>query len=109
MVTLITTLTLSGCAFAVLEDVGVDTGLYWAVTTMTTTGYGDVSPQTGAGRALAGALMLWSIFFLLPAAIFHVAERLIHDHDEELAQAHDDEQTERLRRIEALLTDARRQ
>lgn len=82
LVTLITTLAVSAAGFALLEDIPVDDALYWAVVTMTTTGYGDISPATDAGRLLAGALMLWSIFFLLPAAIYHVAERLIHDRDE---------------------------
>lgn len=81
-VTLTLTWLLAGAAFASLEDVSFTDGLYWSVTTMTTTGYGDLSPATPAGRVLAGSLMVWSIFFLLPAAIYHVAERLIHDRDE---------------------------
>lgn len=81
-VTLFTTWFVAGAAFAVIENVKVTEGLYWSVVTMTTTGYGDVSPATGIGQILAGVLMVWSIFFLLPAAIYHVAERLIVDNDE---------------------------
>lgn len=33
-------------------------GMYWAVVTMTTVGYGDVAPQTPLGRFLATLLML---------------------------------------------------
>lgn len=80
--TLFMTWVLAGVGFAVLEDVGLGDGLYWSVVTMTTTGYGDLSPATSSGRVLAGLLMVWSIFYLLPAAIYHVAERLIHDRDE---------------------------
>jgi len=33
-------------------------GLYWAVTTMTTVGYGDITPETPLGRALATVIMI---------------------------------------------------
>ena len=44
--------------------------LWWAVVTLTTTGYGDVIPLTTAGRVLAGIIMLSGVaFFALPAGI----------------------------------------
>ena len=33
-------------------------GVYWAIVTMTTVGYGDVVPQTELGRLLASVVML---------------------------------------------------
>lgn len=33
-------------------------GMYWAIVTMTTVGYGDMSPQTDIGRLLASLLMI---------------------------------------------------
>ncbi len=32
--------------------------VYWAVVTMTTVGYGDISPQTGIGQAIAALVMV---------------------------------------------------
>jgi voltage-gated potassium channel len=33
-------------------------GIYWAIVTMTTVGYGDISPKTGIGQALASVIMI---------------------------------------------------
>ena len=35
----------------------VASGVYWAIVTMTTVGYGDVVPQTELGRLLASVVM----------------------------------------------------
>jgi voltage-gated potassium channel len=66
-VALLTLLTvgLGGVLFARVEpDVGVGDGLYWAVTTVTTVGYGDVVPTTDAGKVLAVYVMLIGAAFL---------------------------------------------
>jgi voltage-gated potassium channel len=33
-------------------------GIYWAIVTMTTVGYGDLSPQSPLGQVLASVLMI---------------------------------------------------
>jgi voltage-gated potassium channel len=43
-------------------DIG--TGMWWAVQTVTTVGYGDVTPQNGIGRALGAVFMLEAIAFV---------------------------------------------
>lgn len=36
----------------------IPVGIYWAIVTLTTVGYGDISPQTGLGQALAALIMI---------------------------------------------------
>jgi voltage-gated potassium channel len=71
-------------------------GIWWAVVTVTTVGYGDIYPESVAGRLIGMGLMFVGIAFLslLTAAI---ASRFVK---EERSMEHD-ELMEMLRRIEA--------
>lgn len=54
-----------GLAFAQIEPgVKAGDGLYWAVTTVTTTGYGDIVPTTESAKTLAMVLMIAGAGFL---------------------------------------------
>jgi voltage-gated potassium channel len=57
--------------------------MYWAVTTLTTVGYGDVVPITPGGKILAGFTMLGGLcMFALPVGIIATAfAREIHNRD----------------------------
>ncbi len=70
---------LGGTAFAAVErEQGLSAweGLYWAISTITTVGYGDVSPATDGGRIIAIGVMIVGVGFvaILTAA---AAERFV--------------------------------
>ena len=55
--------TILGSAMYLIEGeasgfTSIPRGVYWAVVTMTTVGYGDLAPQTVAGQTLAAAIMI---------------------------------------------------
>jgi len=59
----------------------IPTALWWGIVTMTTTGYGDITPVTSIGRILGGLAMLGGIAMLaIPAGILAsgFAEELRH-------------------------------
>jgi voltage-gated potassium channel len=62
---------LGAALFALVEHIAFTTGLYWAITTATTVGYGDVTPKTGGGRIIASGVMLTTIPLL--ASVFALA------------------------------------
>jgi voltage-gated potassium channel len=58
---------IGGALFAAAEGLPFTTGLYWAVTTATTVGYGDVTPHNPIGRLIASLVMLITIPMLAAA------------------------------------------
>nr|WP_314445393.1 potassium channel family protein [uncultured Sphingomonas sp.] len=56
--------------------------LYWAATTATSTGYGDISAKTVGGMILSVFLMHASIFVIAPLIIVRLIERLNEDRHE---------------------------
>jgi voltage-gated potassium channel len=63
------------------ENLDFGTAIYWAATTATSTGYGDISPKTGAGQFVAVALMHLSIFLIAPLIVVRLVDRLNEDRD----------------------------
>ena len=56
----------------------IPTSIYWAITTMTTVGFGDITPKTDLGRAIASLMMLlgWGVL-AVPTGIV-TAEMTLH-------------------------------
>ena len=67
--------------FMAIEGHSFANSLYWAGTTATSTGYGDISPKTTAGEMLALALMHLSIFGIAPLIVVRLIERINQDRD----------------------------
>jgi voltage-gated potassium channel len=99
----------SGLAVATIEAAdparniqSIPDGLWWAVTTITTVGYGDRFPVTPIGRAIPAGVMILGIglFGLLAASL---ASLLIQKDIERELDPQMDRIEERLTRIESLL------
>lgn len=78
----ISTVVVGGAAFAALEKdpdgnaLSTWDGIWWAATTVTTVGYGDLFPSTTEGRVLAVIIMAVGIGFVALLTAF-VADRFI--------------------------------
>ncbi len=80
---------LGAIAFSLTQHVNLGIAIYWAITTATTVGYGDISPHNTVGRVIAVAVMVTAVplfaaaFALLAAAaaasrlskLLHVQDR----------------------------------
>jgi len=71
----------AAAGFALFEGKSFGDALWWSVVTTTTTGYGDISPQTLGGRVMAGFVMLTAILFVLPLLIGRIAMAMIENRD----------------------------
>lgn len=63
LVAILTIVTVVGSLMYVVEGeehgfTDIPTSIYWAIVTLTTVGYGDLSPKTGLGKLLASAVMI---------------------------------------------------
>lgn len=61
--TVLTLVTIFGSIMYIIEGetsgfTSIPLGIYWAVVTMTTVGYGDLAPRTGLGQLLASVIMI---------------------------------------------------
>ena len=101
--TLTTILTLAGGGLLAVLELEGDfwTGVWWAIVTVTTVGYGDIAPATLGGRLLAVLLMLCGLGLLATLAA-SISSYFIGSSEEE----HIQRITERLDRIEQLLEKA---
>jgi voltage-gated potassium channel Kch len=83
---LLTTVIVGGALFSLAEDKAswID-GMWWAIVTLTTVGYGDYSPASVAGRWVAVFVMaggIGSVAILTGLLADEIREARVHDRDE---------------------------
>ena len=114
----------SGAAIRALdhhEYTSIWEGMWWALQTVTTVGYGDVTPESVAGKFVAGAVMLAGVALvtIVTAAVtssfvarVQAQRRAEVETGEELAEQHLDARLEdiaaRLERVERMLNEQSR-
>lgn len=81
---------------------GLGDGIWWAIVTASTVGYGDISPSTAPGRLIAVVLMLVGIGLMSTLAASITAHFVQQSENAELRDV-----CARLERIEALLQENR--
>jgi voltage-gated potassium channel Kch len=93
------------------EYESVWTGMWWALQTVTTVGYGDVTPEHVSGRIIGAVVMLYGIAFLtitiaaITSTFVARAEReqMERSGEQQRLESHLDDVTARLERIEQSL------
>jgi len=78
-----------GMLFAVFENIGWDRGIYWALTTVTTVGYGDITPHNLMGYVIADSTMvltipIWSVAIAFATSWF-TSWHIWDSHDQQIA------------------------
>jgi voltage-gated potassium channel len=93
-----------GTLFAAVEpeqNLSTWDGLWWALETVTTVAYGDIVPQTTAGRMVAAVVMTTGVGFVaLLTGSF--AQRFLRGGNEREATGHTPTEAEMIRRIDEL-------
>jgi voltage-gated potassium channel len=81
----------------------LSTALWWSLQTVTTVGYGDVTPAKPIGRAIGAVVLLYSVAFLaiLTAAI---TSAFVTQARRELAGAEDPEHADMIARLDTIAT-----
>ncbi|MBO4209483.1 potassium channel family protein [Micromonospora echinofusca] len=92
----------SGVIYGQVENRSAGDAVWWAVVTASTVGYGDISPTTWQGRALAALLISTMVLLVIPLITAHFASKLIVDED---AFRHEEQEELKanLRAVRALL------
>ena len=102
MLIYVASLLIAATLFALIEARAWPDGLWWAVITALTIGYGDITPATHAGRMLGIIFGHFWIFGIVPMIVANIITKLLYD--EHQFSHHEQEWTKAsLKRIAARL------
>ena len=70
LTTVVVSVTIMGAMMHLVEGsdsgfVDIPHGMYWAIVTMTTVGFGDITPQTGLGKFIASLMMVFGYSLII--------------------------------------------
>ncbi len=68
LLTAVTILLIGGLLFSLTQHLSIGVAMYWAITTATTVGYGDVLPHNTVGRIIASFVTLTTIRWSVPTS-----------------------------------------
>ena len=97
MFVLITAIILGSFMYAIEGDINpnlssIPKGIYWAIVTLTTVGYGDITPLTDMGQIIAGIMMLLGYSVIaVPTGIIS-ADIISNDKKSNKKNTHDNEE-----------------
>lgn len=91
--------------FTVFEGRDFAEGIWWAVVTSLSIGYGDITPVTASGRILGMFCGHFWIFVIIPMIVTNIIMRVLEDKNE-FTDSEQRELMDRIRNIEALLIKA---
>ena len=79
MLIYVASLLIAATLFALIEARAWLDGLWWAVITALTIGYGDITPATHAGRMLGIIFGHFWIFGIVPMIVANIITKLLYD------------------------------
>lgn len=75
----LSSLVIGAFIFSALENRNMVDSIYWAVVSGTSTGFGDVTPHTDAGKLFVAGYLLWTIPVMASLITAFIVEHLRQD------------------------------